>query len=65
MKCLTVAEAAARIGFSKDSLYRCARRGEIPVVRIMSRVLIDEADLGAIVDRYKVRPARAEKAASA
>ncbi|MGD9939112.1 MAG: helix-turn-helix domain-containing protein [Clostridia bacterium] len=60
MKCLSVPEAAARVGFSSKMLYRCASAGRIPVVRIGKRVLIDEDDLPVIVNLFKVLPAQGQ-----
>ena len=42
---LTVAEAAGRIGISPWSYYRGIRRGELPHIRIGSRLLVPEVAL--------------------
>ena len=55
MKCVSMAEAAERIGcISPGLLYRLAQQQEIPVVRMGRRVLIDEDDLPKIVEQFKV-----------
>jgi len=57
MKCLTIQEAAERIGNISDSfLYRMCREGQVVHVRMCNRVLIDEDDLPDIINSFKVKP---------
>jgi excisionase family DNA binding protein len=61
MKCITIAEAAERIGcISVEFLYKLAREEAIPVVRLGRRVLVDEDDVPRIIRQFKVQPKRGE-----
>lgn len=42
---LTIREAARRLGVSEGTLYRAARRGEVPTVRVGGRRLVPRAAL--------------------
>lgn len=48
----TVREAAVALSVSSQTLARLVRAGELPVVRIGSRVLFRPADLEDFVDRH-------------
>lgn len=55
MRCITVAEAAQRIGcISPALIYKLAKNQQIPVVRLGARVLIDEDDIPEIIKQFKV-----------
>lgn len=63
MKCLTINEAAGRIGnISAQLLYKLCREGRVLHVRIAGRVLIDEDDIPEIINSFKVRPKPARQA---
>lgn len=53
---ISIADAAAELGCSGGFLYAAARRHEIPVVRFGRRVLIDQADMPAILKHFKDVP---------
>ena len=44
-KTLTVSETAKRLGVSRNSAYEAVRTGEIPSIRIGSRILVPLAAL--------------------
>ena len=46
---LTVPEAAAVLGISRDSAYRAAARGEVPTVRIGRRLLVPRHQLARML----------------
>ena len=48
---ITVDEAAARLGLSRNGAYEAVRRGEIPSLRIGRRVLVPRAALERMLDR--------------
>ncbi|HRW25724.1 MAG TPA: helix-turn-helix domain-containing protein [Spirochaetia bacterium] len=50
---ISIADAAAELGCSAGFLYGAARRREIPVVRFGRRILIDQADMPAILAHFK------------
>lgn len=57
MQCITIKEAAKRIGcISTAMLYRMAQQELIPVVRMGRRVLVDSNDIPGIIDSFKVQP---------
>jgi len=60
---ISIATAAAELGCSGGFLYAAARRREIPVVRFGRRVLIDQADMPAILQHFKDTPELAEASA--
>jgi excisionase family DNA binding protein len=45
--CLTVQEAAARIGVSDRQVYNLAREAGLPTIKLMGRRLVRAADLDA------------------
>ena len=47
---ITVVEAAEMLGISRTSAYLCARRREIPTVRLGRRVLVPLARFMAMLD---------------
>ena len=47
---ITVVEAAEMLGISRTSAYLCARRREIPTVRLGRRVLVPVARFMAMLD---------------
>jgi excisionase family DNA binding protein len=50
---MNIEHAAMALGLSRAALYRLAAAGEIPFVRLGRRVLIDPADLDALIARRK------------
>lgn len=57
MPCITIQEAAQRIGcISSAMLYRMAQHEQIPVVRMGRRVLVDIDDIPVIISSFKVQP---------
>jgi excisionase family DNA binding protein len=52
-KLMKIEHAALALGLSRASLYRLAAAGELPFVRFGRRVLIDPADLDALIARHK------------
>ena len=55
---LTVPEAAAALGASKNTVYELVRTRQIPHVRIGSRIRIPKAALEAWLERQAVRSTR-------
>jgi excisionase family DNA binding protein len=51
--CITVPEAAAMLGLSRNFAYELARRGEIPVIRFGKRLLIPRIALGKMPITYR------------
>lgn len=47
---LTVEEAAATLGLSRASAYEAVRRGQIPHIRIGSRILVPRSQLEKMLD---------------
>jgi excisionase family DNA binding protein len=56
---MNIEHAAIALGLSRAALYRLAAAGEIPFVRLGRRVLIDSADLDALIARRKSSNAEA------
>jgi excisionase family DNA binding protein len=50
---LSVAEAAAALGVSKDAIYDAVRCHELPAIRIRRRILIPLAALEQFLDQKK------------
>lgn len=50
-KTLTVVEAAALLGISRNSAYRAVRDGDLPAVRVRRRLLIPADQLYAMLRR--------------
>jgi excisionase family DNA binding protein len=50
---LSVAEAAAVLGVSKDAIYDAVRCHELPAIRIRRRILIPLAALEQLLDQKK------------
>ncbi len=50
----SIDDTAAELGVSRDALYRAARRGDLPVIRIGRRILVPRA----VVDRLLCREPR-------
>ena len=50
---MKIEQAALTLGLSRASLYRLAAAGELPFVRFGRRVLVDPADLDALIARRK------------
>ena len=48
-------EARIYTGLSRTSLWRVVRNGELPVIRLGSRLMFDRADLDRFMKRNKVR----------
>lgn len=53
VRLLTVPEAAKSLGICRTSLYALVGRGELPLVRIGGRSMVDPADLAALVAASK------------
>ena len=54
---LTVGEAADRLGLGHGAIRRAIQRGELPAVKVCSRVRIDPADLRRWIERQQIRAA--------
>lgn len=50
---LSISEATAKVNISRASLYRLIGKGELPVVKLLGRTLIDPNDLAALLARSK------------
>lgn len=50
---LSVAEAAAALGVSKDAIYDAVRCHELPAIRVRRRILIPLAALEQLLDQKK------------
>jgi excisionase family DNA binding protein len=50
---MSVAEAAAALGVSKDAIYDAVRCHELPAIRIRRRILIPLAALEQLLDQKK------------
>ena len=50
---MSVAEAAAALGVSKDAIYDAVRCHELPAIRIRHRILIPLAALEQLLDQKK------------
>lgn len=53
-KTMSVSEAARMLGVSKNTAYGAARRGEIPCVRIGSRLLVLSDPLDRLLHGEKI-----------
>jgi excisionase family DNA binding protein len=51
---LSVPEAGEKLGISRGSAYEAARRGEIPTIRIGSRLLVPVAALNRLLEGNQV-----------
>jgi excisionase family DNA binding protein len=47
---ITVAEAANRVGRNPETVRRWIRSGRLPAQRVRGRHVIDERELGAVID---------------
>ena len=52
-KSLSINEAATLAGISRASLYRLIKSGQLPVIKLLNRTLIDQNDLEALITRCK------------
>jgi excisionase family DNA binding protein len=58
---MDIPQAAAMLGgISKETVRRLIATGELPIVRIRGRVLIEEAALHELVERHTTRKANQE-----
>ena len=55
MALLSVQEAAGELGISRVGVERLIRRGELPVIRLGRRVLIEPAALEAVIEQRRTR----------
>jgi excisionase family DNA binding protein len=62
---LNVDEAAQRLGLKPATVYKRARRGDLPSVALGSRVLFRSADLDAYVEARRRSPERVKALARA
>ena len=46
---LTIPEAARRLGIGRNQGYECARRGEIPTIRLGKRLVVPRAAFQAML----------------
>jgi len=53
--CITVTEAAAMLGLSRNFAYELVRREELPAVRFGKRLLIPRVALEKILEKYLVK----------
>jgi excisionase family DNA binding protein len=59
--CMTVPEAARRLGISRNFGYELVRRGELPVIRFGKRLLIPKISLERMLEKgVMVNEARRE-----
>ncbi len=49
-KTLTVREAAAALGIGKNQAYEAVKRGEIPTIKIGSRILVPKASFEKLLN---------------
>ena len=47
---ITIPEAGAQLGISRNSAYEAAARGEIPVIRVGKRLLVPKAAFDRLVN---------------
>ena len=52
---ISVPEAGALLGLSRNSAYEAARRGEIPTIKIGKRILVPLVALERLISGEKVR----------
>jgi len=52
-KSLSINEACTLAGISRASLYRLIKSGQLPVIKLLNRTLIDQNDLAALITRCK------------
>ncbi len=53
---LSVKEATALLGISKNLAYELARRGELPVIRLGHRILVSRQALEKMISEAKAVP---------
>jgi len=53
----SIDEAATYIGISRVSIYRAANRGDIPLVKLGGRTLVEVSDLGTYIANHKTTAA--------
>jgi excisionase family DNA binding protein len=63
-RCLSLDEVCREIGIGRTTLWRRVKSGELPVVRIGSRVLVQASDLEAFIERHKTTTPRGSAEAS-
>ena len=51
---LTVADAADRLGLKHGAVRRAIARGDLPAVKLCSRIRIDPAELRRWVDAHRI-----------
>jgi excisionase family DNA binding protein len=59
---LSVVDAAARVGLHHRAIRRAISRGELPAVKVCSRIRISEADLSDWIARGRVTAATSSPA---
>jgi excisionase family DNA binding protein len=52
---LTVADAAERLGLKHGAVRRAIARGDLPAMKVCSRIRIDPAELRRWVDGQRIR----------
>ncbi len=52
----TIAEAGLRLNLSERSAYEAARRGEIPTIRLGSRMVVPKVALEAMLAGKSLKP---------
>ena len=63
---LTIPEAADRLRFTADWVYRLTSRGELaPVVRLGRRVLVPESTVDGYIAEHTTTPRKSRKGAAA
>jgi excisionase family DNA binding protein len=53
---LTVADAARRLGLKHGAVRRAIARGDLPAMKVCSRIRVDPADLHRWVDGQRIEP---------
>lgn len=54
---LTVADAADRLGLAHGAVRRAIARGDLPAVKVCSRIRIDPTELRRWVDSHRIKAA--------
>jgi excisionase family DNA binding protein len=52
---LSIAEAAAHLGISRQGIYKLMRRGDLAFVRVGYRPLFQPEEIAAFLDRNRIR----------
>ena len=58
MGAITTAEAAEKLGVSRDRIYQLIREGRLPAKKFGRDHLIEESDLKLVEDRKPGRPSK-------